>query len=147
MYLFYFSWIISLEAIPRSGIIRPKDMNVFMVLDKRCHISPGLPSFHKASLYLVHKLQAQQGVPGGECEVEPGIAQSPILPLYSCGCPPANREGEGRQERGVDTLGNEATIWTSCWSSCTKGEITYPWEGAGGREPADTENLTHPSRM
>ena len=32
MYLFFFSWIMSLEAIPRSEMIRPKDMNVFMVL-------------------------------------------------------------------------------------------------------------------
>lgn len=42
---FFFSWIISLEAIPRSEMIRPKDMNVFMVLDKCYHISLGcLPS-------------------------------------------------------------------------------------------------------
>ena len=61
----------------------------------------------------------QEGNVRWERPVEAGSAQSPTFPLYSCGFPilPTGR-GRGGQERGVDTLGNEATIWTSCWSSC-----------------------------
>lgn len=79
-------------------------MNVFMVFDQCCQISPGLPSFLKVSLYLVHKLRAQRNVPGGGCEVRAprGAWSSPELhpPTVLLWSPSASREGKGRAGKG-----------------------------------------------
>ena len=137
MHLFFFSWVISLEAIPRSEMIRPKDMNVFMALDKCYQISPGLPSFCKGSLYLVYKLQAKWDVPGREREVtEPhGVwfSPGPIFPLYSCGSPAPTSKEEGRAGKGCGHPGKWSNHLDFLLEQLQIGGNYVPARGGQGR--------------
>lgn len=98
-----------LEAIPRSEIIRSKDLSVLMVLSEGCQIGYDLPSFRKGSLYLVcpnYRLSDvfREGTMRGQ--------QPPVGPL-----PPARTGPEGR--KGVWTPWEmKQSFGTSCWSSC-----------------------------
>lgn len=58
------------------------------------------------------------------------------------GPPPPARRDPG-QERGGDTLGNEAIIWYFLPEQLQIGGNYIPEGGGQGREPGDTKNLPH----
>lgn len=60
------------------------------------------------------------------------------------GPPPPARRDPG-QERGGDTLGNEAIIWYFLPEQLQIGGNYIPEGGGQGREPGDTKNLPHQS--
>lgn len=94
-----------MEAIPKSGIIRPKDMDIFMTLDQHCYIAPLARLPHSLAGPDVPTLQAQQEDQRGNVRWGGPTSLPSTLPSPRKVLLPPSWEGRARQGRkGMWTL-------------------------------------------